>query len=441
MNNFDFAKEMVYGKKHMCKLNFDTKKYKFVELVTELFGITLNELHTIKENTYEVFSEVGKDSNTEFHKKFYKRLNDGWDIQEEYERFIKEVVLPFLNLEEAIVQKFPTFRVMLPNNVAVVIKHHDSDDLHKHPTGEINFIMGLTKMYESNTVHVEKMPRLEEYESITLNQGEVICFNGNKCNHYNEINKTDKTRVSFDFRILPLNYYNNKYSKCSASTNTNYIEGCYYNRLKSSKYIMDKSENLHSIIVDNHDNKDYYSYDYWFNNKEHDNWHQGNENYYVNKFYENIIMKLNDVPKEGKILILGTHNCVAFDKLCKFFGYDRCIGYDLHNPNNHPNVIIKDCSKLTEADNIDIAFCHNDLGNYATTPYLKEYAQRWVAKNIVKGGYMLSNNNYNRAKVKNIEIMEENGFKITHLLDLENKYDLSNIEFDRKEGYMISKKI
>ena len=97
MNNFDFAKEMVYGKKHMCKLNFDTKKYKFVELVTELFGITLNELHTIKENTYEVFSEVGKDSNTEFHKKFYKRLNDGWDIQEEYERFIKEVVLPFLN--------------------------------------------------------------------------------------------------------------------------------------------------------------------------------------------------------------------------------------------------------------------------------------------------------------------------------------------------------
>jgi hypothetical protein len=68
---------------------------------------------------------------------------------------------------------------------------------------------------------------------------------------------------------------------------------------------MDKSENLHSIIVDNHDNKDYYSYDYWFNNKEHDNWHQGNENYYVNKFYENIIMKLNDVPKEGKILILG----------------------------------------------------------------------------------------------------------------------------------------
>ena len=54
-------------------------------------------------------------------------------------------------------------------------------------------------------------------------------------------------------------------------------------------------------------------------------------------------MKLKDLPKEGKILVLGTHNCYTFDKLCKYFGYDRCIGYDLHNPKNHPNVIIKNC--------------------------------------------------------------------------------------------------
>ena len=47
-------------------------------------------------------------------------------------------------------------------------------------------------------------------------------------------------------------------------------------------------------------------------------------------------MKLEDIPKEGKILVMGTHNCVAFDKLCKFFGYDRVVGYDLHNPKNHP---------------------------------------------------------------------------------------------------------
>ena len=71
---------------------------------------------------------------------------------------------------------------------------------------------------------------------------------------------------------------------------------------------------------------------------------------------------------------------------------------------------------------------------------LKEYAQKWAAKNIIPGGYMLSNNNFNRAKVKNIEIMEENGFNVTQLVDLQDKYKLSNLPFARIEGYMLSKK-
>ena len=127
--------------------------------------------------------------------------------------------------------------------------------------------------------------------------------------------------------------------------------------------------------------------------------------------------------------------------MCKYFGYDRCVGYDLHNPNNHPNVVIKDCMKLSDDDKIEIAFCHNDLGNYATTPKLKEHAQKWAAKKIVKGGYMLSNNNFNRAKVKNIEIMEEQDFKVTQLIDLQEKYDLESLDFQRIEGYMLSKKV
>ena len=81
--------------------------------------------------------------------------------------------------------------------------------------------------FDTNTINVEKMPRLGEYVKINLNAGETICFNGNKCNHNNEINKTGFTRVSFDFRVLPLNYYQSNYEKTSASTNTKYIEGGY----------------------------------------------------------------------------------------------------------------------------------------------------------------------------------------------------------------------
>ena len=46
---------------------------------------------------------------------------------------------------------------------------------------------------------------------------------------------------------------------------------------------------------------DFYSFNYWFNNKEHDNWNQGGEQYYVNKFYDKIITKINDIPSNGKI--------------------------------------------------------------------------------------------------------------------------------------------
>ena len=31
MNNFDFSSEMVYGKKHLCKLDYNINKYRFVE--------------------------------------------------------------------------------------------------------------------------------------------------------------------------------------------------------------------------------------------------------------------------------------------------------------------------------------------------------------------------------------------------------------------------
>ena len=244
--DFDFSREMVYGKKHLCKLDFDTKQYKFVEMITELFGVELNQLHTTQQNQYNVFTEVGKDSNTEFHKRFYKRLDEGWDIQTEYDRLIQNEVLPFLGLSEAMVQKFPTFRVMLPNNVAIVCQHHDSDALHKHPIGEINFIMGVTDMFDTNTVNVETMPRFGEMKKIELSAGEVICFNGNMCDHNNEINKTGKTRVSFDFRVLPLNMYDNNYAKESASTQTRYVEGGYYKRMFASSSSTQKAEKVYT---------------------------------------------------------------------------------------------------------------------------------------------------------------------------------------------------
>ena len=183
-----------------------------------------------------------------------------------------------------------------------------------------------------------------------------------------------------------------------------------------------------------------YSSDYWYNDPSHKAWNFGDENYYVNTFYEKIIKNL-DIPENGKILVLGTHNCVSFNKLCNHYGFNRCIGYDIANPKKHPNVIIKNCIELGDNDNMKLAFCHNDLGNYSQTPILKEHGQKWLAKNIIKGGWVLCNNNFNRAKVDNIKIMKENNFEIFQLLDLIDKYDISKLPKERIEGYMICKKL
>ena len=184
----------------------------------------------------------------------------------------------------------------------------------------------------------------------------------------------------------------------------------------------------------------------WFNTENSpllDGWplSERDENYYVNEFYENIVFKLT-LPKEGKIIVLGTHNCISFDKICKHYGYDRTIGYDLFNPNNHPNVINKDCEKLSENDDVDIALGHNDMGSFWKTPELKLKCQKWAARNIVKGGYLLGNNNYNRPRINIEKLMKEMGFNNIQLLDFIEDNNI-RISLNKKiiKGYMLSIKL
>ena len=183
------------------------------------------------------------------------------------------------------------------------------------------------------------------------------------------------------------------------------------------------------------------SYDFWFNNPEFDEHDQFGEKYYVNDFYKKIVFNL-DVPDSGNIVVMGTNVCVTFGTLCEKYGEHRCVGYDLYNPSNHPKVILKDCMELTDEDNIPIAFAHNDIGSFPHTPELKIHTQEWLAKNVIKGGYVLGNNNLNRAKYRVEEFMESQGFQNTYFADLDsNVFNLSQFPIERIEGYMISKKI
>ncbi len=209
--------------------NYNVDEYPFISLISKLFNKKdLDNLHQQSNESYRYFNEPTKDSDTEFHKVFYDKMRSGWsDFLDTYKNFVYNFVEPKVG-NSIIYQKWPTFRVHLPNNMAVGAWHIDSD--FNHPEGEINFILPITKMFESNTVIAESEPGLRDFKQIELDPGELFMFNGNKCLHGNLPNRTGKTRVSLDFRVLPEKYYHPEKNKSSITTNTKFTLDNYYDK-------------------------------------------------------------------------------------------------------------------------------------------------------------------------------------------------------------------
>jgi hypothetical protein len=231
--SFNFSKEMVFGKKHVNNLKYDNSKYDFRDIVKKCFNIdNLSEVHKNNPN-YDVFKSFGPDVQTWYHETFYNYLktnDNGKDMQKMYDNLIEEVILPYLGINEALVQKFPSFRVQLPGNIAVAKIH--TDNSLGHPIGEINFTYSFTDMFDTNAIWIEKMPRMKEFIPIEQKENSISSFNANLCMHYNKLNKTGKTRMSMDFRVLPLNYYDKEKVLSSHSTKQKFVDGGYYNLIK-----------------------------------------------------------------------------------------------------------------------------------------------------------------------------------------------------------------
>lgn len=200
----------------MIVKNYEKQKFDFVKLVEDLYQAKdLSELHLIDpELCGSKKLEQKNEAETYFHKVFYDKLKNWDEIKKVYEDFIKEVIAPQFS-KSFLYQAFPSFRVQVPNQTAVSKWHYDNDEDHGHPEWEINFQIPLTKCYDTNCTWIESVPGLEDYRPIEMSVGEYAIFNGNRCRHGNKSNTTGKTRVSFDFRVLPYNRYNKEEKKFS----------------------------------------------------------------------------------------------------------------------------------------------------------------------------------------------------------------------------------
>ena len=199
--------------KELDKFTFDTTLYPFHDIVEYWFysdGIlshgSLDKLHSHKD--YELFTRE-KDQSTLWHVSFYERIRRDDSFDETYTDFLHDIIKPRFN-EEIVYQKIPTFRVHLPNNIAVGEFHkhkHYRDQEWADKVQELNYFVPLTKAYGTNTIWAETEEDKGDFKEIRANYGECVEWSATKLTHGNKQNLTSVTRISFDFRIIPKSRY------------------------------------------------------------------------------------------------------------------------------------------------------------------------------------------------------------------------------------------
>lgn len=131
-----------------------------------------------------------------------------------YDDFIHFVVVPLLDCGELLYQRPPTLRCQMPGlgalssktpapGVVSMTRAHRDSDFAAHHGAEINFWIPVTRVWGSNSLYAESAPELQDFHAFELSYGEMAIFNGSRCLHYTEANRTDAVRVSFDFRVIP----------------------------------------------------------------------------------------------------------------------------------------------------------------------------------------------------------------------------------------------
>tara|TARA_R110000744_G_scaffold176641_2_gene295484 strand:+ start:142 stop:789 length:648 start_codon:yes stop_codon:yes gene_type:complete len=191
----------------MIKFSYDTKQYDFKSLFCEWLDTNdLTKLHNQKE--YPVLTREA-DMYMHWNQIYYSRWREDSSIEDLYLKFLEIVIKPRFG-EEIIYQELPDIRIHLPENLAVGEFHKDKtyrDVKWAEKVNELNYFVPLTDAYDTNTMWAETEEDKGDYIPFNSNYGECTEWSGSHLTHGNKINKTNVTRVSFDFRVIPKSRY------------------------------------------------------------------------------------------------------------------------------------------------------------------------------------------------------------------------------------------
>jgi hypothetical protein len=139
------------------------------------------------------------DQQSPWHDRFYAEFERAPMVAATYQRFVHEVIAPRMT-EPFCYQRVPTFRVQLPGNFAVGEFHRDAQ--YGHPPGELSHWLPLTHAVETSSVWIEDDDGAVHAPEVW--PGDVVVFDAVSRKHGNYVNRTGRSRVSFDFRTLPV---------------------------------------------------------------------------------------------------------------------------------------------------------------------------------------------------------------------------------------------
>lgn len=216
----------------MKVINYNTSKFNFKEIIQKSLNTkTLAFIHKNDDFVYNEKFERKNDQSTHYHKLYYDFSRTD-EFQNMYKSFIEEIIKPEFG-EEVVYQTIPTFRLHFPGNIAVGEYHRDRnyrDEKWARDVKEVNFFLPFTDAFGTNTIWVESEEDKQDFQPIEVEYGQIVMWDGSNLLHGNKTNEERTTRVSFDFRVMPISRYKPS-TKGSINTGTEFALGGYYSKI------------------------------------------------------------------------------------------------------------------------------------------------------------------------------------------------------------------
>ena len=185
-------------------LDYDPHTFPFRKLISEYIGATeLEELKATYHDDPSLENSLYKNmEQSPVFRAMYAGLasDEGQQFYDLYERFVREVIRPQYD-GPIYYQTKPSHRILFADVPGQSRFHRDAD--YGHDPAEVNYWVALTPAYATNAFWIESEAGKEDYRPVEVAADQYVRFRGSTLSHGAKNNTTGKSRVSFDFRVIP----------------------------------------------------------------------------------------------------------------------------------------------------------------------------------------------------------------------------------------------